>query len=173
MKKLLSLIVTFIASAMLISAEEVTCTVSETGGTGVIGNSVKYWSDRKTMYSPGDWRPGNGDKVKISYYTKTSRDGSKQKLVMDNITLVQLNPENKTPDSPVEGIIQNPGKKWIDVKVGNKIMKFEKNKKRTIYEPTGFVPAPGQKVKIYFTKTPMKFGKATMMNVIDKIELMN
>lgn len=173
MKKLLSLISLFICSFMMLSAEEVTSTVSETGGTGVIANSIKYWSDRNTIYTPGDWRPGRGDKVKISYYTKSSKDGSKQKLVMDNLTLVQMNPANKTPDSPVEGIIQNPGKKWIDVKVGDKIMKFEKNKRRTIYEPTGFIPAPGQKVKIYFTKTPMKFGKGTIMNVIDKIELLN
>lgn len=172
MKKLLSLIVVFISSVMLLNAEEVTSTVSNAGGTGIVANSVKYWSDRKTVYSPEDWRPGNGDKVKISYYTKTSRDGSKQKLVIDNLTLIQLNPANKIPESPVEGIVQNPGKKWIDVKVGSKIMKFEKNRKRTVYEPTGFIPAPGQKVRITFSKVPAKFGTSKIMNVIDKIELL-
>ena len=172
MKKLLSLIVVFISSVMLLNAEEVTSTVSNTGGTGIIANSVKYWSDRKTVYSPADWRPGSGDKVKISYYTKTSRDGSKQKLVIDNLTLIELNPANKMPESPVEGVIQNPGKKWIDVKVGSKIMKFEKNRKRTVYEPTGFIPSPGQKVRITFSKIPAKFGTSKIMNVIDKIELL-
>lgn len=172
MKKLLSLFLCIVSSAMLLQAEEITATISNAGVSGIVANSVKYWNERKTVYTPSDWRPGNGDKVKISYYTKTSKDGAKQKLVMDNLTLVELNPANKTPDSPIEGVIQDPGKKWIDVKVGNKIVKFEKNRK-TIFEPVGFIPTRGQKVKIEFTKVPGKFAKGTVMNVIDRIELQN
>ena len=172
MKKILALIACLASSVLILQAEEVTASISNAGASGVVANSVKYWNDRKTAYTPEDWRPGNGDKVKISYYTKTSRDGAKQKLVMDQITLVEQNPANKTPDSPVEGVIQNPGKKWIDVKVGNKILKFEKNRK-TVFEPVGFIPAPGQKVKIEFTKVPGKFAKGSVMNVIDRIELQN
>lgn len=172
MKKLLSLFAGLICSVMVLHAEEITAKISNAGNSGVVANSVKYWNERKTVYTPSDWRPGNGDKVKISYYTKSSRDGSKQKLVMDNITLVELNPANKTPDSPVSGVIYNPGKKWIDIKVGDKMIKFEKNRK-TIYEPVGFIPTKGQKVKVEFTKVPGKFVSGSIINVIDRIELKN
>jgi hypothetical protein len=175
MKKTSLLFLLLTLTLTQIFGDEVIGKVSKTGMSGIImensdGIEIRYLSGKKSQYTPADWRPQAGDEIKITYTEQVARDGVTAKLVMDSVELIKLDPANVPLESPQEGIISNPGKKSIDIKVGDKVVKFEKNRKTRI-EPTGAVLSPGQKVTIEFTPTPARMGNARIINVIDKITI--
>jgi hypothetical protein len=150
-------------------------TVTETGMSGIIlkgagGAEVKYWTGKETRYSPSDWRPMDGDKIKVAYYAKTSKKGE-TKLVATQVDLVQSDPNRVELKSPAAGTVREVGHTGIivDMDATKTAIKFSTGR-NTVFTPGGQKPAVGNRVKITFTRTPSKWGGgyAYIADVVDR-----
>lgn len=111
---------------------------------------------KDTSYEPNDWRPESGDQIAVDFFQK------KDKLVAGKVTLVKLGPNNVDPKqmvSPLRVVVRETGKSGIKatLKGTSKEVKFSFQRKKTQYEPVGWVPAPGEEVEVEFTKAEAKF----------------
>jgi hypothetical protein len=112
---------------------------------------------KETAYEPMDWRPGTGDQVSVTFFTK------KDKLVASQVTLVKLGPNSIDPKqmvSPMRVTVRETGKSGIiaTLKGTTKQVKFSNARKKTKYDPVGWVPAPGEEIEVEFTTVPSRFA---------------
>jgi hypothetical protein len=112
---------------------------------------------KDTAYEPQDWRPDAGDQVDVSFFQK------KDKLVASQVTLVKLGPNSIDPKkmvSPLRVVVRETGKSGIigTPKGFAKPVKFSNARKKTKYDPVGWVPAPGEEIEIEFTTVPSRFA---------------
>jgi hypothetical protein len=111
---------------------------------------------KDTSYEPNDWRPEAGDQIAVDFFQK------KDKLVAGKVTLVKLGPNNVDPKqmvSPLRVVVRETGKSGIiaTLKGTSKAVKFSSQRKKTKYEPVGWVPAAGEEIEIEFTTAAAKF----------------
>lgn len=156
--------------------DEATGTVSDTGfGSYKIddnGTTREFnLSKGKSTYEPVNWRPQNGDKVKITYNAITNKRG-KTVLAVQTTTLVKAGPGTITDlTSPVTVTIAETGVSGVKVKLPKgQIIKFEyKRANGTEKVPAGWVEAPGEKATITFTVQRNRWTD-NINYVADKIE---
>jgi hypothetical protein len=111
---------------------------------------------KDTSYEPNDWRPEAGDQISVDFFQK------KDKLVAGKVTLVKLGPNSVDPKqmvSPLRVVVRETGKSGIKatLKGTTKEVKFSSQRKKTKYEPVGWVPTPGEEVEVEFTTQAAKF----------------
>jgi hypothetical protein len=137
-------------------------TVGETGyGKFVLkeagGLDRLYLLGKKdTTYSPDNWRPDSGDQVQVTFFQK------KNKLVASQVQLVKLGPNNIDPKqmvSPMHVVVREAGKSGIIAtpKGSTKQVKFSYARKKTQYDPVGWVPAAGEEVEVEFAMQEARF----------------
>jgi hypothetical protein len=148
--------------------------VVETGFSGIILKGpdqvkVKYWTGRRTKYSPSDWRPMAGDKISVTFYQTVSRKGEK-KLVASHLELVEAGARAGEIKSPASGKVIKVGRRSLLVEIYKieSAMRFERSR-GTRYVPDGWRPAPGDKMRILFTRKPRRFGTGYVY-VIDSLK---
>lgn len=112
---------------------------------------------KDTAYEPMDWRPDVGDQVSVSFFQK------KDKLVASQVTLTKLGPNSIDPKqmvSPMRVIVRETGKTGIIAtpKGMTKQVKFSNQRKKTKYDPVGWVPAMGEEIEVEFTTVPSRFA---------------
>lgn len=111
---------------------------------------------KETSYEPNDWRPEAGDQISVDFYQK------KDKLVAGKVSLVKLGPNSVDPKqmvSPLRVVVRETGKSGIKatLKGTSKEVKFSSARKKTKYEPVGWVPSPGEEIEVEFTTQAAKF----------------
>lgn len=134
-----------------------------------------YLSRDKTSYKPDDWRPVVGDQVVVTYVEATSRGNEILQAAI--VELVKAGPNTVRITSPVEVVITEVGRTGYNAKIApsGPIAKFTKQRSTKI-EPTGWVPAVGDKVIMTFTvKPPTVFtlpsaARSDMVYALDKVE---
>ncbi len=178
----------FIAGLLLsfgVGADEVAAGAGDETVTGVVtkggfgsfilrskdGTETTYNTGRATIYQPGDFRPREGDRVKISYYPKDHR--GRTILAVSTAELIAANPNIKEPGNPVTGIIKETGRRAFNVYIPEikKVLKFEKARGTKII-PQGWKPAPDEKVRISHKRVPSRFGRGYVYTIqtFEKIE---
>jgi len=125
---------------------------------------------KTTKYEPAEWRPATGDKISVAYTEITK--GNDKVLRVDTVTLTKAGPETVLFTSPVEVVLTEVGKSGVRGKVGaeGKIVKFDRTRD-TQLDPTGWVPAPGEKTKIEFQakESTFAFGVTYVITKMSKI----
>ncbi len=79
------------------------------------------------------------------------------------VTLVKLGPNSIDPKkmvSPMHVVVRETGKTGIIAtpKGFNRTVKFSNARKKTKYDPVGWVPAPGEEIEVEFTTVPSRFA---------------
>jgi hypothetical protein len=162
-------------SAQLQAAERaVTGVVVKSGFSGLIVNSggpqpVKYQTGRKTVFSPGHYRPQPGDTVTVRFSPKTRANG-RVALVAAAVAQVKKAPARQEITSPAVGLVRKVGWRRIrfDFPASGQVVTMEM-KRGTKKEPPSWRPAAGDRVRVYFTKVRARFGRK-MVLVISRIE---
>lgn len=129
-----------------------------------------YESKKSTIYEPNTWRPNTGDKVTVQYTKQMGKNA--MKLVASKITLVEAGSMTVNFESPVEVEVMEIGRSKIlaNVITANQAIRFDKAKGMQ-FVPTGWIPMPGEKAKLYFFTKPstFKFGLTYMASKLEKI----
>ncbi|MEQ1439713.1 hypothetical protein AAG565_10135 [Fontimonas sp. SYSU GA230001] len=123
---------------------------------------------KDTNYEPDDWRPGEGDQVQVTFFEK------KGKLVASSVKLVKLGPNSVDPKqmvSPMRVKVVESGKSGViaTLKGSSKKARFVYARKRTEFDPVGWVPQVGEEVEVEFEVEPSTF-KYDMSYVLLKIK---
>ena len=155
--------------------QKVTGIVAESGYSGVVlkapgeRKGVKYNTGRETTYNPADYRPVKGDTVTLAYYRKLLGNG-KELLAVSSITLVKKESGRKELTSPAMGVVREAGRKMmrIEFPATGQVITMDKKRGMDIMPP-GWVPAAGDRVKVYYEKVPARFGPG-VVHVIGKLE---
>ncbi len=110
-------------------------------------------SSRQTVYEPLTWRPTVGDKVDFLFVV------NKGTLVVNKATLLEAGP-NTIADlaSPAVVTIVEKGRSGVigQLESGHTI-RFASSR-RTIWEPAGWLPTPGEKAEVKFQTVKERFG---------------
>jgi hypothetical protein len=127
--------------------------LSEAGGL----DRLYLVGKKDTSYEPMEWRPYAGDQVSVSFFQK------KDKLVASQVKLEKLGPNSIDPKkmvSPMHVVVRETGKTGIigTPKGFNRTVKFSNARKKTTYDPVGWVPAPGEEIEVEFTTVPSRFA---------------
>jgi hypothetical protein len=144
------------------SAGDLTATgvIAKTGFGKIIlrtdGKEVQFNTGRGTSFEPADFRPREGDKVKVTYYDKEHRGKTIQ--AVNKLELIKANPNFKEPPNPAVGTIKEAGRRAFDVYIPEikKTWKFEMARGAKII-PKGWKPAADEKVKISYKRVPSRF----------------
>lgn len=124
---------------------------------------------RATSYEPSDWRPAAGDQVKVDWYEK------KGKLVAGKVTLVKLGANSIDPasmKSPLIVKVTEAGRSGIKAIPEGKSteIKFTYQRKHSKFEPTGWNPQAGERVRVDFEAKKGKFSHG-LTYAINKLTL--
>jgi hypothetical protein len=128
------------------------------------GKEAQFNTGRGTSYQPGDFRPREGDKVKVTYYDKDHRGKTIQ--AVKTLELIKANPNFKEPSNPAVGTIKEAGRRAYNVYIPElkKSWKFELARGwKSI--PKGWKPAVDDKVKVTYKKVPSRFTGAIIYQV--------
>jgi len=155
--------------------QTVTGVIAETGfGSFILragGKEARYNTGRKTSYEPADFRPREGDKVKVTYYDKDHRGKTIQ--AVSKLELIKANPNFKEPPNPATGTIKEAGRRAYNVYIPKikKSWKFEMARGVKIV-PKGWKPAEDEKVKISYKRVPSRFtgGVVYQIKSIEKLD---
>ena len=134
--------------------------ISKTGFGKIImntgGKEAQFNTGRETKYEPSDFRPREGDKVKVTYYDKDHRGRTIR--AVKNLELIKANPNFKEPPNPATGTIKEAGRRAYNVYIPaiKKSWKFEMARGAKII-PKGWRPAADEKVKISYKRVPSRF----------------
>ena len=120
------------------------------------GKEVQFNTGRGTSFEPEDFRPREGDKVKVTYYDKEHRGRTIQ--AVNKLELIKANPNFKEPPNPSVGTIKEAGRRAYNVYIPEikKSWKFEMVRGAKII-PEGWRPAADEKVKVTCKKVPSRF----------------
>lgn len=126
---------------------------------------------RETAYEPADYRPMDGDKVKVTYYDKDHRGKMIKAVTM--VELIKANPDFKEPPNPATGTIKEAGRRAFNVYI-------PELKKGWTFEiargwksiPKGWKPAADDKVKVTWERVASRFGSGYVYTIktLEKIE---
>lgn len=169
-----TLVALLAAAASTAGAEELAGKITETGhGKFKLSDSagverLLLLSMKGTSYEPATWRPTVGDRVKVQASTVETRSGPG--LAVDRATLVEAGPDTWMETSPIEVEIQERGRSGIKAKAvkSGKPVRFDAGRE-TVWEPTGWAPAAGERARVTFHTVPSRFG-FTVVHVADRIE---
>ncbi len=120
------------------------------------GKEVQFNTGRVTSFEPADFRPREGDKVKVTYFDKEHL--GRTILAVNKLELIKANPNFKEPPNPSTGTIKEAGRRAYDVYIPEikKSWKFEMARGVKI-TPRGWRPAVDEKVKISYKRVPSRF----------------
>lgn len=110
-------------------------------------------SHRQTVYEPSTWRPTAGDKVDFLYVV------NKGTLAVNKATLLEAGPDTIADlASPATIAIVEKGRSGVigQLESGHTI-RFASTR-RTIWEPAGWLPTPGEKAVVEFQTIKERFG---------------
>lgn len=110
-------------------------------------------SSKQTAYEPATWRPTMGDKVDVLFVI------NKGTLVVNKATLLKAGPSTVADlASPAIVTIIEKGRSGVigELESGHTV-KFASSR-RTIWEPAGWLPAPGEKAVVEFQAVKERFG---------------
>jgi len=139
------------------------------------GNTVLLHLARGTSrFEPDQWLMHEGDKVYVEYMP-TFRERAKPTCVL--IRLVEKGPKSAALTSPLEGLVEEMGRGSVRVRVAAGAENvfsytFAIGRRDTRYDPAGWSPRAGDRVRVQFVMRPavIGWGYTLVANLIQQAE---
>ncbi len=169
MKK--SVLVALIASLFLLLggaalAETIVGVVAEGGMASLrvkseAGEELHLYNQRGMVVEPKNYRAQKGDRVELVYEMKHSRSKGREVPMITTLKMVKIAERNKTLVSPVTGTIEEVGRSRVRVLVTEtgKATTFDFKRGMPKVENAIEKPKAGDKVRVFFSAVPARFGK--------------
>jgi hypothetical protein len=121
------------------------------------------------VYNPPDFHALYGDRLGVTYGVVTRGSGERNAAV--RVDLLQRNPNRLEIESPSVGIIREAGMtrhKIHLIPYGlTAILLYDRN---IVYQPEGWKPTDGNRVKVFITTVPGRFMEKRFFNRIELLE---